>query len=829
MVARELLHMVLVAALIRCGSPTASVNNDSERIDDIFRSGAYTSGCEDSGARWKLELELEKSRVAELQIKIDHLELERARAWASQPSNAPSSRSRALSELTSEAQSAAHGGSIRWQVQFGSSLFDESNAIAVDPISGDVYLVGSTYGDFAGSNGRLDALLLKLSGTSGVTEWTVQQGSATDDLFTAVATSPDGDVFVTGYTAGAVYQNSARERDVVVAGYDGTNGTQIWGKQYDDMTALGVDDYGAYCDYTFGITLAADGRIAVAGETALGDHRLPNDGSQYGGDFVGFVNAYAAGGNDELQWSTTFENKEGLAEFDSGESSEMGMGNALPNRDVYLLGIATDSNGDIFVSIYTKGTLFNFTNAGSEDAIIAKLNGTNGELIWTYHLGSTGTDRLESLAIDSEDNLCAAGYSDLGSTSIDTTTAHGPLGGYDVICVKLDGLTGSLRWMTRVGSTADDKAFGTVVDVNDDVHIVGSTDDAEGVVFGAEGEGLGGLDMLAVRLSGSYGTVVWSTQRGSKEDDWAVSVAASSDTGDIFVTGNTDGSFISSSSGNQDIFVLRLAEDDMVSWKPTSAPTPLCYEVPDFVAAEGQTPGVDTLKGCPEYYSGENWFYFAPMDECRTCPVGARCRGGWSFPIPDRGYWIDFQYPYEVHACLHPTNCRGGENINASCWSDRESLDLCGVESRDLCKPTATGPLCGTCVWEAEHRSYMKRDVTCHLCAGNEEITLTIAMTFAAAVVVVCFVLCRHAPQVASIIFRRTHGVLDMGRFKVLWVNYQILAAITWNLSITFPQPYQAFEHMLSTITEFSFLPWIAPIGCVTQCTSVTAYEPFDA
>ena len=82
MVAREMLHMVLVAALIRCGSPTASVNNDSERNDDIFRSGAHTSGCEDSGARWKLELELEKLRVAELQIKIDHLELERARAWA---------------------------------------------------------------------------------------------------------------------------------------------------------------------------------------------------------------------------------------------------------------------------------------------------------------------------------------------------------------------------------------------------------------------------------------------------------------------------------------------------------------------------------------------------------------------------------------------------------------------------------------------------------------------------------------------------------------------------------------------------------------------------
>ena len=44
------------------------------------------------------------------------------------------------------------------------------------------------------------------------------------------------------------------------------------------------------------------------------------------------------------------------------------------------------------------------------------------------------------------------------------------------------------------------------------------------------------------------------------------------------------------------------------------------------------------------------------------------------------------------------------------------------------------------------------------------------------------------------ICFRLYRRVFDIGRFKVVWVNYQIMATVAWNVQITWPEPFRTFE-----------------------------------
>ena len=215
-----------------------------------------------------------------------------------------------------------------------------------------------------------------------------------------------------------------------------------------------------------------------------------------------------------------------------------------------------------------------------------KLDGTDSEILWTYQLGSSGNDRLVALAIDSEGDIFAAGYSDYGRSLFGVRGGdgyfkgsdrgysgnaaegnEGDLGGSDLIVVKLDGRRGWAHWRAQIGSSADDFAYGITVDPNDDVIIVGSTGDQEGSVFGDNTEGKGGYgatDMFALKLSGEDGSHIWSTQLGSDQDDAAYAVAISPE-GDIFVTGSTSGDFSAASAGRDDAFVLRLCDDQMVT------------------------------------------------------------------------------------------------------------------------------------------------------------------------------------------------------------------------------------------------------------------------
>ena len=71
-------------------------------------------------------------------------------------------------------------------------------------------------------------------------------------------------------------------------------------------------------------------------------------------------------------------------------------------------GVATDRNGNVYVSGITYGSLAG-ANQGTIDAWVAKYN-SSGTLVWKRQLGTDSEDRSNGVATDSNGNVYISGY-----------------------------------------------------------------------------------------------------------------------------------------------------------------------------------------------------------------------------------------------------------------------------------------------------------------------------------------------------------------------------------------------------------------------------------
>jgi len=51
---------------------------------------------------------------------------------------------------------------------------------------------------------------------------------------------------------------------------------------------------------------------------------------------------------------------------------------------------------------------------------------------------------------------------------------------------------------------------------------------------------------------------------------------------------------------------------------------------------------------------------------------------------------------------------------------------------------------------------------------------------------------------------------------QVVWVNYQIMTTVAWNVQIKWPAPFATFERLLS-ILDLSLLR-LMPVACIVPC-----------
>lgn len=170
---------------------------------------------------------------------------------------------------------------------------------------------------------------------------------------------------------------------------------------------------------------------------------------------------------------------------------------------------------------------------------------------WTRQFGSSQFDDLVALATDRAGNTTAAG-STSGAFAGKVAKGRGD------VFVRSYAPNGKIRWTRQFGSSGFDTARGVAVDSKGNVVVAGST---EGSLLGPTN---GGSDAW-VRKYSPTGTVLWSRQFGTTQNDQARDVAVDGG-GNVYVVGETSGSLRGANAGGADAFIRKYAPGGKLRW-----------------------------------------------------------------------------------------------------------------------------------------------------------------------------------------------------------------------------------------------------------------------
>ncbi len=378
------------------------------------------------------------------------------------------------------------------------TVADDVGYGAVVDSKGNIYSTGSTGGFLDGNlnAGNLDLFLVKYNPV-GVKQWTRQLGTGADDIGRGVAIDDSNNLYVTGYTGGALDGNpNAGNFDIFLVKYN-SSGVKQWTRQLGTV----AQDIGR------GVAIDDSNNLYVTGYTggAL-------DGNPNAGNFDIFLAKYDSSG--VKQWTRQL----GTVADDVG------------------YGVAVDSRGNVYVTGETSGGLDGNTNLGAKDIFLVKYN-SSGVKQWTRQLGATADDIGYGVAVDSSDSLYVTGF---------TTGAELR----DIFLVKYDS-SGLLLWTQQLGTAADDVGNGANLDSYDNVYVTGYTG---GTLDG--NPNAGNFDIFLVKY-GSTGVKQWTRQLGTISDDVGRGLSINSKN-NIYVTGSTGGDLDGKpNAGNFDIFLVK--------------------------------------------------------------------------------------------------------------------------------------------------------------------------------------------------------------------------------------------------------------------------------
>jgi hypothetical protein len=219
-------------------------------------------------------------------------------------------------------------GQEMWLKQIEKLSYDLAEGLAVDPW-GNVLLCGSTSKT---QEGQRDILLAKYN-SSGDQMWLRQLRTNGGESAKAIDTDRFGNVFISGYTSGALGEGQPQGlRDIFIAKFD-LQGNQVWLRQFG--TSRSEEALGIATDY--------DGNVAICGYA---------EGALIENSFYGIKDAFIAKFDTQgsLQWIESL----GTSAKDQADA------------------IAIDRVGNLFICGYTKGYLEEGQSQGASDIFVAK-------------------------------------------------------------------------------------------------------------------------------------------------------------------------------------------------------------------------------------------------------------------------------------------------------------------------------------------------------------------------------------------------------------------------------------------------------------------------
>jgi hypothetical protein len=226
-------------------------------------------------------------------------------------------------------------GSLVWTRVFGSSPEDEDwGKDVITDGSGNAYIVGYTYGALGGTDGNGADMFIRRYNANGSSSWTLQFDYSSYDYAQAVAFS-GGNLYLVGhYYANSTNSVHSNARLIKL----NTSGGVVWNRVYGSSLNEVVTD------------------ISVNGSVYFSGYTVDNNFTQ----FTGFVAKY---------------NTSGAFFWRKNQSS--------PVED-FTNAVLARTSSEVYAAGYTYGVLGGSNPDGDGDAFLRRLNGSNGNTVWTH-------------------------------------------------------------------------------------------------------------------------------------------------------------------------------------------------------------------------------------------------------------------------------------------------------------------------------------------------------------------------------------------------------------------------------------------------------------
>lgn len=227
------------------------------------------------------------------------------------------------------------------------------------------------------------------------------------------------------------------------------------------------------------------------------------------------------------------------------------LGTGTTNQSTSEMAVTGDAQGNAYFGAETTGAIGGATFAGGNgDLLGVKLDGATGKTVWVHDDGGPGEDAAWGVAVDAENDVYFAGFSD---SALDGNTNAGDK---DVVVQKYDS-SGSKLWTQEIGGPGSDVAEGLGLDATGLPTVGGTTDDNfDGHMNSDETSGGGISNAIAVKFDAS-GKKLWSNEFGTDNGEDVDGVAVDGQ-GNAFLTGGaTDDLGTNKNTGKQDVYILR--------------------------------------------------------------------------------------------------------------------------------------------------------------------------------------------------------------------------------------------------------------------------------
>ena len=264
-------------------------------------------------------------------------------------------------------------------------------------------------------------------------------------------------------------------------------------------------------------------------------------------------NAYVAGytastnfpTNNPLQSSNAGSNDVFVAKINSAGSALSYSTYLGGGGNDYAKGIAVDGSGNAYVAGYTASTNFPIknplqsSNAGSNDAFIAKINSAGSALTYSTYLGGSSNDYGEGIAVDSSGNAYITGYTDSTSFPTKNPIQASKAGLWDAFVSKINSAGSALTYSTYLGGSSYEYGLGIAIDSSGNAYITGPTYSTNFPIMNPLQASNGGeMDAFVSKINSAGSALTYSTYLGGSSNDFAEGIAVDRN-GNSYVTGYT--------------------------------------------------------------------------------------------------------------------------------------------------------------------------------------------------------------------------------------------------------------------------------------------------